>query len=87
MKSRDYLLIILLIVIVIGIYFYVQRPVLVEPSCNWKPDGCDNICQSQNYYFDLDFKECRKYVELGVNKGCCTSPPFETLEECKSICE
>lgn len=87
MKPKYYIPIIILIVVLISVYFYLQKPVSTYTSCNWEPGLCKNICTSQNYYFDSDSKECKKYVEPGVNKGCCTPPPFETLEECKLACE
>ena len=60
---------------------------ITDSRCNWEPGLCKNICQSQNYYFDSNSKECKKYVESGTNKGCCTPPPFETLEQCNSVCK
>ena len=59
----------------------------IDSRCNWEPGFCKNICGSQNYYFDGGSKECKRYVEQDIIKGCCTSPPFETLEECITICK
>lgn len=91
MKQKSYIIIIIvtLVIIVAGMFVYLNysQNQQTDSNCNWEPGLCKNICQSQNYYFDSDSKECKKYVEPGTNKGCCTPPPFESLEECKSVCE
>jgi hypothetical protein len=58
-----------------------------DSRCEWKPRLCKNICISENYYFDENSQTCTKYIEPGVSKGCCSPPPFETIEECQKICE
>ena len=89
MKQKSYIWIItvILVVIVASIFIYLNYSQNQETDCNWEPGLCKNICGSQNYYYDGNSKECKKYVEPGINKGCCTPPPFETLQECKSVCE
>jgi len=90
MKQKYHIpsIIVAIAVIVAGIFIYLNYPQnqQTDPNCNWTPGLCKNICQSQNYYFDSVSKECKKYMESDINKGCCTPPPFETLEECKSAC-
>ena len=91
MKQKNYILIAviaILFIIVVGVFVYLNYPQnQTDARCNWEAGLCKNICQSQNYFFDQNSKECKKYVEPGINKGCCTPPPFETIEECKSVCE
>jgi hypothetical protein len=58
---------------------------LEKEKCRWEPGQCKNICTSENYYFDNSTKECKKYADS--KNGCCTPPPFEKLEDCKSACE
>ena len=57
----------------------------MDKLCSWDPGMCKNICTSINYYFDGS--SCKRYVVKGENKGCCTEPPFETIEKCQKKCE
>ena len=58
-----------------------------DSKCNWKPGDCKNICQSKNCYFDEGSKTCKQYIESGLSKGCCTSPPFESMADCNKACK
>ena len=59
-----------------------------DERCNWFPGDCKNKCISDNYLFDQKTKKCIKYPGWIDGKiGCCTKPPFKTIEECQKICE
>jgi len=81
MNKKVFLLLLILIV------FIISSCIPQDNRCEWVSGECKNICQSQNYFFDKVSGICKQYIEPDVNKGCCTPPPFETLDECKQICE
>jgi len=58
-----------------------------DSRCDWDPGICQNICTSPNYHFDDDLGMCTQYMRKGESKGCCTPPPFESLDECQKVCE
>ena len=52
------------------------------PVCSWAPGLCD-LEIGPGYYYDHKTDKCEYFP--GGNG--CPSPPFESLEECKSTCE
>jgi len=53
-----------------------------QVKCIWEPGLCKKLCVGPLYYYNSSSQKC----ELWESGGCCTNPPFETLEECESSC-
>ncbi len=93
MKQKFYIpiFIAILLIIIVGTFIYLNYQQIdtqqIDSRCNWNHGFCENICLNQNYYFDKESGQCYKYIEHSEFKGCCTPPPFGTLDECKSVCE
>ena len=54
-----------------------------NPRCAEKPDGGPCRALMLRYYYDAGAGECRSF-NYG---GCKGHVPFETMDECKEICE
>jgi len=52
-----------------------------DRRCYWDPGPCLALVMP-GYYYDSQTQECRYYEGSG-----CSSPTFETLEECQRVCE
>ena len=55
----------------------------IDERCMWEASQCDALI-NEGYYYDKILGECT-YLPHGQSG--CSDPPFETLEECESVCK
>lgn len=80
MKKRVIIILIVLLVVIIAGVFYFTRE---EFRCSLKPHvgRCDALFE--RYYFDSDEGVCKEFIW----GGCGGVVPFDTIEECRDVCE
>lgn len=88
MKPKSYWLIgTIIILIIIGISLFIKNSINYNKTqdmrCKWEPGPCDALIGS-GYYFNLETRKCEFFPP---GRSGCSSPRFETLEDCNLICE
>lgn len=76
-------LIILAFSVFIGYIVFIEKISPTDQRCNWEPKECSQICVSNNYYFNQETSSCQQWE----TDNCCTYPPFETMFQCRRLCE
>jgi len=82
MKQKNYLVFgVIGILVVVGVIFIFTKP--ADERCKWKPGLCQALISS-GYFFNFETKKCEYFQP---RQSGCNNPPFQTMEECKIVCE
>lgn len=77
------ILIVLLVVIIAGIFYFNKVDTVKDSKCFLEPNSGTCEAAIPRYYFDSDEGVCKEFIW----GGCGGVVPFETIEECKNVCE
>jgi hypothetical protein len=84
MKKNYILVVCVLIITILGFFFILKRtPNQMDDRCKLQPDPGPCEAVIQKYYFDQVERVCKEFIW----GGCDGVVPFDTLEECKQVCE
>ena len=75
-------MVILLILIVAGIFYFRNNDLSNVERCSLEPESGSCLARHERYYFDYGEGVCKQFFW----GGCDGVVPFETMEDCQNIC-